>query len=623
MPAARAQDNATVSPAKLKSMTVDELLQQDVLSVSRRPEPWALAPSNVFLISSRASSTIGALSLPDLLRLAPNLYVAQSSSYHWGVEARGFMRTNAHSNKLLVLVDGRSVYSPLFSNVFWDSTDVFIPDLDSIEVISGPSGSNWGSNAVNGVININSKSAHETVGGLFQMSAGSEGTQYAIRQGFNLGKTAAFRVYAKRTDYDATLSPAGSEDGYDDWHSTQVGFRADAGTEDTGALTFQGDVLIGRYAANPAPQVRNDTGNLILRYSRELSENSSFWIRAYHDYVMRDTNGALTETTRTTDVEFQYQSVLTSNQRLMWGANYRRIYDKAEESVGFVILPPRLWFNLGGAFVQHELEFADDRMQLTTGARLESNHFSGWEVQPNVRLAWHRPRQTAWVAVSRASRIPSRLDTGFFLPETPPYTVAGGPNFTSERLTAYELGWRGQPAKGLALTATVYCHDYDQLRTVEPTTPIVEANGGRGRSYGTELFMDYDVTPQWRLRAGGFVMRQENWLEPWSADLEGGVGEDSFPGYQAYLRNTFRLTRNVDLWLGLRRVGEVDAHEDGGGTVPAYTDLDACLRWRFRPRYELALAGRNLLDRSHPEIGGLAVRREVQRNVYATLRYEY
>jgi iron complex outermembrane receptor protein len=227
------------------------------------------------------------------------------------------------------------------------------------------------------------------------------------------------------------------------------------------------------------------------------------------------------------------------------------------------------------------------------------------------------------VAVSRASRIPSRLDTGFFLPETPPYTVAGGPNFTSERLTAYELGWRGQPAKGLALTATVYCHDYDQLRTVEPTTPIVEANGGRGRSYGTELFMDYDVTPQWRLRAGGFVMRQENWLEPWSADLEGGVGEDSFPGYQAYLRNTFRLTRNVDLWLGLRRVGEVDAHEDGGGTVPAYTDLDACLRWRFRPRYELALAGRNLLDRSHPEIGGLAVRREVQRNVYATLRYEY
>ncbi|HTL67305.1 MAG TPA: TonB-dependent receptor [Lacunisphaera sp.] len=620
---ALADPPATRSPAELKRMSVEELLAQDVLSVSRRPEAWGSAASNVFFMSGDAARTTGATSLPELLRLAPSLFVAQSSAYHWGIDARGFMRTNAHSNKLLVLVDGRSVYSPLFSNVFWDSTDVFLPDLESVEVIAGPSGANWGANAVNGVINIRSKSARDTIGTLVSGYAGTEVTQVGVREGVRLGDDGAARVYAKWTDHNSTLSPTGADDGADDWHSLQAGFRADWGSADRGEFTFQGDWYSGRYQNAGLRPIANDGGNAILRWDRELSSDSRLWVRAYYDYVVRDSSGLLTETTRTADLEFQQERDFANGQKLLWGADLRHIDDAAEDTVGFAILPVRLGFNLGSAFVQHEIGFLDNSLRLTTGWRMEHNHFSDWESQPTVRLAWRGRGQTAWFGYSRAARTPSRLDTGFFAPKEPPYTVIGGPNFTSETLNAYELGWRGQPVHGLAVTATVYYHDYDNLRTVEPTTPVVEANGGEGSSYGTELFVDYDVTPWWRLRAGGFLMRQENWLKPWSADLEHAVGEASFPRHQELLRSSFRLNRRTDLWLGLRHVDAVPAFENGNGEVPAYTELDARLGWQVRPGFELALVGRNLLHKSHPEIGGALVRREIPRSVGVSVRWQF
>lgn len=613
----------TVGPASLKRMSVEELMQQDVVSVSRRPETWATAPSNVFLISNRAAAAIGATSLPEVLRLAPNLFVGQASAYSWGVEARGFMRTNGASNKLLVLVDGRSVYSPLFSNVFWDTTDVFLPDLDTIEVISGPSGANWGSNAVNGVININSKSAFDTIGGIAEVAGGTSGGQVGWREGVKLGAHGALRVYGKYVERESTLSHTGADDDYDSGHSLQSGFRADWGAADTGLLTVQGDAQRTRNDAMPLPPVRTDGADLVAKYSRQFSGDRSFWVRGYYDYVMRNTNTLLTETTRTFDLEFQHQLPVGDRQTLLWGGNFRRILDHAYDTVGFFINPPRLWYNVASAFAQDEIALAQDRVRLTLGARIEHNDFSEWEFQPNVRLAWRGSRQTAWLAVSRASRIPSRIDTGFYAPQTPPYIVTGGPDFTSEKLTAYELGWRGQPAPGLAVTATVYYHDYDDLRTVEPVMPAVERNGGRGRSYGTEMFVDYDVNAKWRLRAGGFLMNQQNWLIAESHDTEGGRGEGNFPDYQAYLRSVYRFTPDTDLWLGLRAVGEVPEFENGGGVIPAYRELDACFRWRFHPGYELSLVGRNLLDRSHPEIDGQNVRREIPRSVYAMLRYEY
>lgn len=611
------------TPAQLKSMSVEELLSQDVISVARQAEPWQLSPSSVFLMTNRSAEISGARSLPEILRLAPNLFVAQSSAYHWAVNTRGFVRTNAYSNKLLVLVDGRTVYSPLFSNVFWDSTDVFMPDLDTIEVLSGPNGSAWGSNAVNGIINIRTKSAHETLGGLLEATVGTDADQVNVRYGTRFGSNGAVRVYAKRTVADSTLSPAGVDDNADKWEATQGGFRADWGTGDTGDFTLQGDYFTGDFS-NVPPLARSDVenGNMILRWQRELADGSTFWIRTYYDYARRNTASLITETTRTSDIEFQRVQQFGRSQTLLWGGNFRYMSDSIEKTVGFIILPEALDFNLGSVFVQHEGSLTR-HVRLISGVRAEHNHFSGWEIQPSVRLAWNNQDVTLWAAASRASRIPSRLDTGFYFPPAPPYLVTGGPNFISEIVNAYELGSRSRIGRNVAVTATVYLHDYDQLRSTELTTPIVVANGGEGRSYGAELFVDWDVAPWWRLRMGGFRNVQSTWLKPWSSDSEHGNGEDSFPDYEAQLRNSFRLPHGIDLWLSLRRVAEIPAFDSGNGVVPAYTELDARLSWRPTQKLELSISGRNLLDSSHPEIGGALARREIERSVRASVRWEF
>ncbi len=624
-----AQEGPATSPTllnatQLKQLSVEELLQQEVVSVSRRPEALRRVAGNVFYISGDASRITGATSLPEVLRLASSLFVAQASSSQWGVNARGFMRTNAASNKLLVLVDGRTAYLPLYSNVFWDTTDVFLPDLSSVEVISGPAGSNWGANAVNGVINLRSKSARDTLGGLVEISGGTQGSQVAVRQGFSLGETGAMRVYAKHTEREATYSPSGAEDNHDSWRAKQAGFRADWGDKhDGGGLTFQGEWMEGVFNARPLDLVRNDAGHLLLRWERELAAGSSVWVRGFYDYVVRNINSNLTEETRTTDVEFQHTLTLTHRQQFLWGLNYRRIFDGARDGVGFVILPQDIWLDLGAVFAQHEITWRDEAFRLTTGLRFEHNDFTEWEYHPTLRLSWQDGEHTVWVAASRAPRTPSRIEKGFFAPAEPPFFIAGGPDFVSEIINSYEVGWRGQVAPNALVTATAYYHQYDNLRSVEFGTPIVQANGVEGESYGLELFLDYEVTSAWRVRTGGFVMRQRTWLKPWSADLEQGNGEGSFPKNQLFLRNTFRLGSKGELWLSLRRVAEVPAYEDGNGVVPAYTELDVRFGWKVRPDLELSLVGRNLLDSSHPEIGGANVRREIRRNVAAVLRWEY
>jgi iron complex outermembrane receptor protein len=614
---------ALLNATELKRMSVEELLKQEVVSVSRRPETLGKVAANVYYMDGDSIRVSGSTTLPELLRMAPALFVAQSSASEWGINARGFMRENAASNKLLMLIDGRTAYSPLYSNVFWDATEVFLPDLDSIEVISGPAGSNWGSNAVNGVINLRSKSAHDTLGGLLSISGGTDGSHVAVREGFKVGATGAMRVYAKHTERESTYTSAGVDDHHDNWRSSQAGFQADWGNAATGEVSVQGEWLTGHYDARPLPPVMNDAGHLLARWSRDISADSSVWVRAYFDYVRRDTNANLTEETHTGDVEFQHTLSLANGQQFLWGANYRRIHDTAMDSVGFVILPADLWMTLGSVFAQHEVAWHEGSLRLTSGLRLEHNDFTGWEYQPTLRLAWTKGQHTAWAAASRATRTPSRIEKGFFAPETPPFFIGGGPNFISEIIHSYELGWRGQVAPGASLTATAYYHEYDNLRSVELTSPIVQANGVKGESYGLELFLDYDVNPAWRLRAGGFIMRQHTWVKPGSLDLEAGKGEGSFPENQVFLRSNFRLTPKVDLWLSLRRIAAVPAFESGDGIVPAYTELDAQLRWQVRPDLQLSLAGRSLLNPSHPEIGGEIGRREIRRNVSAAVRWEF
>ncbi len=614
-----------VAPTALKRMTVEELLAQPVISVSRRPEAWSQAPSNVFLIRNQAVASTGALVLPDLLRMATNFFVAQRSSSEWAVNARGFVRTNSASNKLLVTIDGRTVYSPLFSNVFWESTSMFLPDLDHIEAISGPAGSTWGANAVNGVISITSKSARDTLGGLLIVNSGTEENGFAARYGAKLGENGAIRFYVQDAEHDATLSSTGTKDDYDKWRSFQAGMRADWGRADTGEFTLQSDVFQASYRDNP--QLSNDTFYILGRWARDFSPDSQLWIRAYHDYVQGAVDDVNYEVSHTTDVEFQHHLKFGEKQDLIWGANYRLLEDTIHNTVGYVILPADLNFTLGSLFVQHEVDVRDG-LKLTTGLRAEHNYYSGWEYLPSIRLAQKFRGQLLWAAASRSARIPSRFDVDYYAPATPPYSVVqGGPDFKAEIVNAFELGWRGQPAKAISLTATAYYNQYDDLRSIEPSgpaiIPVTIGNLVAGRSYGLELFADWDVTSWWRLRAGGFAMHQETWLKAGGADLEQGLGEGSFPEYQAQLRNTFHLGNAVTWWTSLRHVAEVPAYDGGGGTVPAYTELDMSFIWKARQNLEFAVTGRNLLDASHPEIGGLTERREIQRSVQASVRVKF
>ncbi|MBS0632309.1 MAG: TonB-dependent receptor [Verrucomicrobia bacterium] len=623
----RTPDTGLLTPQALKRMTVEELLAQPVTSMSRRPEAWSDTAGNLFLIRGQSTFTTGAQTLPDLLRLAPDLFVAQKSSSEWGINARGFMRSNSASNKLLVMIDGRTVYSPLFSNVFWESTSTFLPDLERIEVITGPAGSTWGSNAVNGVINIQSKSARETVGGLAQAYVGTDTDSFAVRQGVNLGSNGALRVYVQGADHQPTLSSTGADDDYDAWHSTQWGFRGDWGRTTTGDFTLQGDMFNAHYRKNP--ELVNDAFNLLARWSRDFTPDSQLWIRAYHDFSRTELTGSNREITHSGDLEFQHRLKLTDDQELLWGADYRLQEDSISNTAGFTIQPADVYFGLVSVFAQHELSLARDQLRLTTGLRLEENHYSGWEYMPSVRLAWPGPERLVWLAASRAVRIPSRFDADYYAPETPPYSlVAGGPDFKAEVVYAYELGWRAQPTSSISLTATAYYHDYRDLRSLEPSgpaiLPITIGNGVAGRSHGVEAFADWDVTSWWRLRAGGFVMHQETWLTAGGGDLERGLGEVSFPGYQAQLRNTLRIGNKVTFWASLRHVAEVPVYENGQyGRVPAYTELDATLTWAARANLDFSLSGRNLLDAAHPEIGAFADQRQVRRSVEAGVRFKY
>ena len=616
----------TLTPTDLKQMSVEDLLNQEVISASRRPERLSATPSNVFLITGEGAHRAGAYTLPQVLRLAPNLFVAQSTSSFWAVNARGFVRANGFSNKLLVRVDGRSVYSPFYSNVFWDAQDVFAPDLEQVEVLNGPNGASWGANAVNGVINIRSKPARKTQGTLMYVNAGTnDDTSLGVRYGAKFGKTGALRVYAKHTEHGATLDARGVEDGFDSWKTSQVGFRSDWGVMGASEFTFQGDAFSGRYQNGADPDTRSDGANMQLRWTRTLAPESQVTARIYHDYTMRDMQQVLVETLHATDLELQHRIGFGGTQQILWGGNYRLMNDRIAETVGFAVLPANLQFGLGGLFFQHDIGFRENAVRVTSGVRVEQNYFSGWEYQPSLRVAWDAFRgSTLWAAASRATRTPSRLEAGLYVPKESPYVIAGGPDFKSEVLSAYELGWRAQVARGASVTTTVFYHDYDHLSTMEPNNPTIIANGGDGRSYGVEFFTDWDVTSWWRFRAAYFRTEQVTGLKAGSRDTSFGLAESSYPAHQAMLRNIFQLRRDLTLWTSLRKVGEVPVFENGRmSDVPDYTELDVCLTWQLRRNVELAVTGRNLLDNAHPEIGTVAMRREIKRNGRVTLRWGF
>lgn len=458
------QPSASSTLASLADLSLEELANLEITSVSRRAERLADAAASVYVIAGEDIRRSGVTSLPEALRLAPNLQVARIDARQYAISARGF--NNAIANKLLVLIDGRTVYTPLFSGVFWDAQDTLLEDVERIEFISGPGATLWGSNAVNGVINVITRRASDTVGTRTMVGAGNRERGVAVRHGVGLDGSGAFRVYGKFFDRDNTVRADGAAVP-DEWHNGQAGFSADWGTAITG-FTVQGDAYRGKIDQAAPGDIRISGGNVLARWNGELSEGNQVRIQAYLDQTEREIPGTLAERLDTIDAEFQHSLKLSQRQRLTWGGGHRRASDHVTNSAAVAFLPADRTLQWTNALAQDEIELRED-FHLTVGAKVERNPYTGNEFLPSARLAWKLDaRRLAWGALSRAVRAPSRIDREFFSPGQPPFTIAGGPDFRSEISNVFELGYRAQPASRVSYSATLFHSVHDHLRSVEP-----------------------------------------------------------------------------------------------------------------------------------------------------------
>ncbi|MEO5804297.1 MAG: TonB-dependent receptor [Verrucomicrobiota bacterium] len=612
------------SPSQLKKLSLEDLMQLDVTSVSRRPEPYRQAPAAIQVITQEDIRRSGVTSIPEALRLANNLQVAQVDARNWAITARGFNGTTA--NKLLVLIDGRSVYTPLFSGVFWDVQDYLLEDLERIEVISGPGATLFGANAVNGVINIISKSAKDTQGVLLTGGGGTELRGFGgVRYGGMLASNVSYRVYGKYFNRDDSVFPGG-ENGHDDWRMGQGGFRLDWDASEQNVLTFQGDIYDGT-----ADQLRNGDlsmsgGNLLSRWSHTFSDESDMSLQFYYDRTHRRIPGTFAENLDTYDVDFDHRFALGNRNQIIWGVGYRFTRNKVQNSPALAFLPPRLDRHLFTAFIQDEIMLREN-LFLTLGTKLEQNDYSGFEIQPSVRLSWNvATNHFVWTAVSRAVRTPSRIDRHLFVPPPPStnFVLAGG-DFDSESVIAYELGYRVQPHPKVSASISTFFNDYDDLRSVRTNPPPrVIANDVVGETYGVELDATYQVLDWWRLRAGYTWLKGNLREKDGRNDLNNAGTETADPEHQISLQSLMSLPGNVELDGQFRWVDELNFVSNGQRDhVPSYFSLDLRLGWHPTENLEFSIVGQNLLDSQHPEFGPTRTRHEIERSVYGKVTWRF
>ena len=616
-------------PTELADLSIEELAHIQIISVSKKPERLADAAASVFVITAEDIRRAGAASVPEALRLAPSLQVARTSNSSYAISARGLNgAVGASPNKLLVLIDGRSVYTPLFSGVFWDVQDVVLEDVERIEVISGPGGTLWGVNAVNGVINIITRGAADTQGSLLALQGGRRGYDAAFRYGGKAGAQGSYRVYGKFDDRSHTDLVRGGPVN-DALHKGQIGFRADW-TQPGEQVMVQGNAYRGS-DAQPAPglvqtgakvvlgAVTVSGANLTGQWTHALDGGASLGLQAYYDRSLRDVAPFFAETLDIADLQLQHSLAPWGAHALVWGANLRYSRDRVNNSAYIAFLPGELnqrWLSL---FAQDELSLAPD-WRLTAGGRLERNDYTGTEFLPTLRLAWKpAPAHTLWGAASRTVRAPSRQDADVRVPGVPPFVLDGGPAVRSEVATVAELGYRGQPRADLSYSVTLFHNNYDHMRTLAlgPTRKnYVYGNAMEGRANGIETWGNYQVLPSWRLSAGLVALHEKFTLKPGAIDVGAPTAAGYDPARTLHLRSDFTLAPGREFEIAVRRVGSLSAFK-----VPAYTALDARLGWKLGPKLDLSVSGQNL-NGGHSEYSGAATRSEFARSLAVKLVWQ-
>jgi iron complex outermembrane receptor protein len=644
---APAQPAPDLSPTALKKLSVEELMAIEVTSVSKRPEKLSETASAIQVVTGEDIRRSGASSIPEALRLADNLEVAQKGSHNWAISARGFNTDSA--NKLLVLMDGRSVYTPLFSGVFWDQQDYLLEDINRIEVISGPGGALWGANAVNGVINIISKSAKDTQGVYVEGGGGSELRGFGgVRYGGTLASNVFFRVYGKYFDRDDAIFPNGT-DASDSWRMGQGGFRMDAELSEQDTFTLQGDFYGGEEDIATGGTAKLNGNNILGRWSHSSSEDSDLSLQAYYDRTHLRLPvpanafapaGTLEDDLDTYDVDFQHRFQLSPRQQVVWGLGYRFTHDVVANAPALAFLPPTLDHHLFSGFVQDEIRLIEN-LALTLGTKVEHNDYTGFEFGPSARLAWTpTERQTVWAAVSRAVRAPSRIDRDIRLPTPGAAPVVenlliGGAGFKSETVIAYELGYRAQLGAKLSASLAAFYNEYDDIRSTSLSPPdpvfglpfpLFYENNLEGHTYGFELSTTYQLLDWWRLHGGYDLLQADIRVKPGQVDFNNALNETADPEHQFSLRSSMDLPYHLELDARLRWVDSFRFNNAGtADTVPSYFELDVRLAWHPTKNLELAIVGQNLLQDQHLEyvIASPNPRTEVQRSVYGKVTWRF
>jgi iron complex outermembrane receptor protein len=631
----------------LKRLSLEQLMEVEISTISRAPEPVRIAPAAVFVITQDDIRRSGATSLPEALRLAPGLHVARIDSARWAIGMRGFADRLARS--MLVLVDGRAVYSPLFAGTYWEVQDTSLSDVDRIEVIRGPGGTLWGANAVNGIINIVTKHARDTQGVLLRASAGAdEPALGVVRYGRPAGRDGHVRAYVKAFGRSAQFHPDDVD--YDDWWKLQGGFRGDW-SFGARALTVQGDVYgmeLGQrvttvsYVPPFSEVLTRDAplsgGNVLARWTGRTRAGTGFQLQTYYDRTRRDET-PVAETRDTFDVDYQQRQRPWRRQEITWGLGYRVSAGRITTVEPTAFSPANRTDNLYSAFVQDEIAIARDTLRLALGTKLEHNAYSGFEMQPSGRLVWTmNPAHTFVWSVTRAVRTPSRVETDYTTtslanPALPAFVrLLPNPAFRPEELVAYEAGYRVLPGSKFYGTASLFFNQFDNLLSTELAAPFVETspgparlilpvsflNGLYGNSHGIELTADARPAAWLRATANYSYLRVQITPDPGSRDVsQQRRYEGLSPRHQLQITSSVELPRAISIdWL-LRYVSALPA-----GPIPAYSTSDVRIAWVPAPNLELALVGRNLHEARHVEWpAGAGANVQIRRTAYVSLTW--
>jgi len=635
-------------------LSIEELMNESVTSVSKKETKLKESPAAVAVITQEDIRRSGLTSIPELLRTVPGLNVARINGNQWAISSRGF--NNQYANKLLVLVDGRAVYTPTFGGVFWNAQDVVLEDVDRIEVIRGPGATLWGANAVNGVINITTRSAKETQGGLVSTSFGTEDQpSTTVRYGGQLATNLHYRAYVKYFNRDGLVESTGNQTP-DDWRALRGGLRLDWEPSTENKFTLQGDYYGNEAGANihepnltpPAfyksinTVAHNRGGNVLGRWTRTFSDTAQLSVQSYYDHVQQS-DGLTTVRQDTYDLDLQHRFALGPRQGIVWGAGYRLTATEVTPSFFVSADPASRQLPLYNVFVQDDLTLVPDRLHFTLGSKFEHNDYTHWEIQPSARLLWTpTEHQTAWAAVSRAVRTPTMLDTSArvnlaaFQPSPfGPVVLAslfGNPHVAAEEITSYELGYRIEATKHLSFDLAGFYNDYDDLVgfvagpprfETDPApahllSPFNAKNSQTAETFGAELSARWQVLDHWRL------MGSYSWLHMRLRPDESAEGDS--PQHQFQIRTYIDLPHQVELSGALYFVDHISSLS-GQTRLPisSYVRLDLGVTWRPTPSLELGVWGQNLLEDQHAEFNSLRTpqRTEVPRGVMGKITWRF